>query len=170
MSQRHQIAADIPIELADADEMLRKYGRSVMDRHKKLRCGSAEGHYSIPPNDDDRDPREVLLSVVDVSVVQRALIGVPELFRQVLQILYVPKRLSAEAQLRRLQIPPRLSAERHLEGLRLFSGRHHVETVKAERASGGLRRIHRKTLVERALSVAIESAPPTTAQPQGETT
>ena len=156
MSQRHQIAADIPNELAEADELLRKYGRSVMDRYKKQHCASAECHYSIPPNDDDREPREVLLSVGDVTLVQRALIEVPEIFRQVLQILYVPKRLPAEAQLRRLQIPPKLSAERHLEGLRLFAGRHHVETVKMERASGGLRRVQRRSLVEQILATQLE--------------
>lgn len=155
MSKRHQISADIPNELAEADELLQKYGRSVMDRYKKQRCGSAEGDYNIPPNNDDRDPREVLLGVADLTAVQRALIAVPELFRQVLQILYVPKRLPAEAQLRRLQIPPQLSAERHLEGLRLFAHRHHVETVLVERAAGGLRRIQRRTLVEVALQNSI---------------
>ena len=152
MSKRHQIAADIPNELAEADELLRKYGRSIMDRYKKHRCGSAEGDYNIPPNNDDRDPREVLLGVADLSAVQRALIAVPELFRQVLQILYVPKRLPAEAQLRRLQIPPQLSADRHLEGLKLFAHRHHVETVLVERAAGGLRRIHRRTQLEEAMA------------------
>jgi hypothetical protein len=156
MSRRQQIAADIPAELADADELLRKYGRSVMDRHKKEHCGSAEGRYKIPPNDDDREPREVLLGTVDLTIVQRALIGVPELFRQVLQILYVPKRLPAEAQLRRLQIPPKLSSERHLEGLRLFCRQHHVETVKSDRAAGGLRRMQRRTTIEKALLKSLD--------------
>lgn len=149
MSRRHQIAADIPVELADADELLRKYGRSVMDRYKKMHCASAEGRYSIPPNDDDREPREVLLSTLDVSLVQRALAAVPEIFRTVLQILYVPKRLPAEAQLRRLQIPPKLSAERHLEGLRIFVGRHRAEEIKVSRAEGGLRRMQHRSLVEK---------------------
>jgi hypothetical protein len=148
MSQRHQIAADIPNELADADEILHRYGRSVMDRYKKQHCASAEGRYNTPPNDDDRKPREVLLAVSDVSVVQRALIEVPEMFRTVLQILYVPKRVPAEAQFRRLQIPPKLAAERHLEGLRLFASRHHIEMVKDERAAGGLRRLQRRSMVE----------------------
>ena len=152
MSRRQQIAADIPMELAEADELLRKYGRSVMDRHKKEHCGSAEGRYKIPPNDDDREPREDLLAGADLTIVQRALIAVPEVFRQVLQILYVPKRLPAEAQLRRLQIPPKLSSERHLEGLRLFARHHHVESIKADRALGGLRRIKRRTLIESALA------------------
>lgn len=155
MSKRHQIAADVPHELAEADELLRKYGRTVMDRHRKEKCGSAEGDYKIPPNQDDRDPKEVLLGVSDLTLVQRALIAVPDLFRQVLQILYVPKRLPAEAQLRRLQISPQLSAERHLEGLRLFASRHHVEAVLVERAAGGLRRIQRRTLVEVALQKSM---------------
>lgn len=148
MSRRQQIAADVPLELMEADELLHKYGRSVMDRHKKQHCASAEGRYSIPPNDDDREPREMLLGAGDLSLVQRALISVPELFRQVLQILYVPKRLPAEAQLRRLQIPPQLAADRHLEGLKLFAHRHHIESEKFSRASGGLRRALRRSAVE----------------------
>lgn len=158
MSRRHQIAADIPIELAEADELLRKYGRSVMDRYKKMHCASAEGRYSIPPNDDDREPREVLLPASDVSLVQRALAALPEVFRTVLQILYVPKRLPAEAQLRRLQIPPKLSAERHLEGLRLFVGRHRYEEVAAQRAAGGLRRMQRRAQVEKALQRTMDES------------
>jgi hypothetical protein len=159
MSRRHQIAADIPIELAEADELLRKYGRSVMDRYKKMHCASAEGRYSIPPNDDDREPREVLLPASDVSLVQRALASMPEIFRTVLQILYVPKRLPAEAQLRRLQIPPKLSAERHLEGLRLFVGRHRVEVIKVERAVGGLRRIRNHAEVRERLVLWLDKVP-----------
>lgn len=155
-SQRHQIAADIPRELEDADELLRKYGRSVMDRYRKQHCASAEGRYNIPPNDDDRNPREVLLPAPDLAIVQRALCAVPDLQRVVLQILYVPKRLPAEAQLRRLQIPPLVSAARHLEGLSIFASRHHVECVKVERATGGLRRIHRRTLVEEALQKSMD--------------
>jgi hypothetical protein len=158
MSKRHQIAADVPAELADADELLNKYGRSVMDRYKKQHCASAEGRYSIPPNDDDRAPREVLLGETDVVMVQRALITVPELFRTVLQILYVPHRYPAEARLRRLHIPPKLAAERHLEGLKLFARQHHIETVKAERAAGGLRRIQRRSVVESMFQTLTEKA------------
>lgn len=168
MSKRHQIAADIPMELADADELLHKYGRSVMDRHKKQRCASAEGHYSIPPNDDDREPREVLLGTSDVSLVQRALIAVPEILRQVLQILYVPKRLPAEAQLRRLQVPPKLAAERHLEGLRQFAARHRIESLMAEQRAGGLRRIRRRSLIEQILATSLESTPAPSATTPGE--
>lgn len=153
MSQRHQIAADVPRELADADELLHRYGRSVMDRYKKQHCASAEGRYSIPPNDDDRQPREVLLAATDLALVQKALNDVPDLLRVVLHILYVPKRLPAEAQLRRLQIPPQLCADRHLEGLRFFAGRHRIETIKADQREGGLRRIQRRTMIEKALVI-----------------
>lgn len=150
------IAADIPRELFEADEVLTRYGRSVMDRFRKQHCASAEGKYSIPPNDDDRAPREVLLSEGDTRLVQRALLGVPDLERTVLQILYVPQRQPAEAQLRLKRISPETSCQRHIAGLRVFASRYHVEWVKAERAQGGLMRIRRRSWIEGALSASLE--------------
>lgn len=156
MSKRQQIHADVPSELAEADELLHRYGRSIMDRFRKQHCASAEGRYVIPPNDDDRSPREVLLGQADISLVQRALLHVDERERTVLQILYVPQRLPAEAQLRMKRIPAALAVSRHLDGLKQFAQRHHVESVKAQRAQGGLRRMQRRTAVEAALGAAIE--------------
>ena len=120
MMPMHNIAADIPPSLRDADELLHRYGRWAMHRHKKQHCGSAEGRYTIPPNDDDREPREVIMATHEAMVCQRALARVPDRERVVLAILYVPRRLPAEVQLRMLRIPPRLSQERHLLGLRVF--------------------------------------------------
>jgi len=125
---RLNIAADIPASLADADELLRRYGRWAMQRHRKMRCASAEGQYHTPPNDDDRQPREQLMLNVDALACQRALARVPDRERVVLAVLYVPNRLPAEAQLRMLRIPPRLSQERHLAGLRIFESVHKVLT------------------------------------------
>lgn len=121
-----EIAAEIPAGLRDADEVLVRYGRWAMHRHKKQRCGSAEGMFTTPPNDDDRQPREMLMPGYQAIDVQRALYRVPELQRVVLAILYVPQRIPAVVQLRRLHIPPRLSRERHIDGLRMFANIHRV--------------------------------------------
>jgi hypothetical protein len=114
------IAADIPFSLREADELLAKYGRWAKDRRRLHRCGSAEGRYVAPPNDDDRQPSEVIMSMPDAMACQRALARVPQQERIVLAVLYIPKRIPAEIQLRRLGIPPRLSRERHLLGLRMW--------------------------------------------------
>ena len=97
------------------------YGRWAMNRAKAQRCGSAEGRFRAPANDDDRQPREVMMPMLNALAAQRALARVPDLERKVLAILYVPNRLPAEAQLRMAMVPPRLSQERHLAGLRMFS-------------------------------------------------
>jgi len=136
-SRRQNIAADVPASLQDADDLLRRYGRWAMNRRRKMRCGSAEGDYDIPSNDDDRNPREQLLLNLDALDCQRALAKVPDLERVVLSILYVPQRIPAEAQLRILRIPPRLSQVRHITGLRMFSNIHRALT--AARNGGRIR-------------------------------
>ena len=120
------IAAEIPADLQMADQLLTRFGRWAMHRHKKQRCASAEGAYVTPPNDDDRQPRAIQMPVADAMAVQRALAQVPERERIVLEILYVPRRWPVEAQLRRLRIPPRLCRERHALGLRMFWNRWRV--------------------------------------------
>jgi hypothetical protein len=125
--KRDNLAADIPPDLADADETLTRYGRWAMNRHHKQHCGSAEGRYRTPPNDDDRQPREVLMSTPQALAVQRALARVPDRERVVLAVLYVPRRIPIEAQLRILHIPPRLCRERHLLGLRVFRNMHRAQ-------------------------------------------
>lgn len=157
MSRRQQIHAEVPPELQAADDLLQRYGRSVMDRFRKQHCASAEGRYAIPPNDDDREPREVLLSAIDVTLVQRALMGVAERERTMLNILYVPQRLPAEAQLRMKRIPTSLAASRHLDGLKQFSERHRIEMEKSDRAAGGLRRILRRSVVESAFNALSDA-------------
>ena len=117
------IAADIPVSLREADELLAKYGRWAKDRQRLQRCGSAEGRYLAPPNDDDRQPAEMVMSLSDAMACQRALAGVPQQERIVLAVLYIPRRMPAEIQMRRLRIPPRLSRERHLAGLRMWWNR-----------------------------------------------
>ena len=117
---RQNLSADIPQNLQEADERLTRYGRWAMERDRRHRCGSAEGRYRSFQDDEDRAPKEVLQHIDEALACQRALAKVPELERAVLVILYVPKRLPIEAQLRLAQIPARLCRERHLQGLRMF--------------------------------------------------
>lgn len=114
------IAADIPASLRDADQTLTQYGRWAMWRNHRQTCGSAEGAYKSPPNDDDRTPRELIMLLPDAMAAQRALAQVPEINRVVLAVLYIPNRIPAVVQMRKLHIPPRLSQERHLSGLFMF--------------------------------------------------
>lgn len=132
MKRDANIAADLPRDLWEADELLTKYGRWAMHRHKKQRCASAEGMYRIPPNDDDRQPREVKLKDFDAMTVQRALARVPDRERIVLAVLYVPQRLPPQAQFRMLRIPPKLARDRHLLGLRMFDNLFRVMSARAQ--------------------------------------
>lgn len=135
MKQRENIAADIPLSLADADEALTLYGRWAADRDSRRRCGSAEGMYRAEgwhAVEDRRAPKGIGLTLVDALVCQRALARVPDHERTVLSILYVPRRLPAAAQLRMLRIPPRLAQERHLAGLRMFDNLRRVLTGRGK--------------------------------------
>lgn len=117
---KENFAADIPAHLREADELLTRYGRWACDRVRRRRCGSAEGRYRSPANDDDRQPREVLQSDFEALQCQRALARVPDCERAILVALYVKSRMPVELQLRLLRVPPRLCRERHLRGLRIF--------------------------------------------------
>lgn len=123
MALKQNLAAEIPLDLREADELLAKYGRWAKDRRRYERCGSAEGAYKAPPNDDDRQPKMLTLTLSEAMACQRALAGVPQAERIVLGVLYIPRKVSVEVQLRRLNVPPRLSRERHLSGLRMWWNR-----------------------------------------------
>ncbi|NBO83659.1 MAG: hypothetical protein EBU75_12855, partial [Betaproteobacteria bacterium] len=73
-----------------------------------------------PANDDDRQPREVLQPDFEAPQCQRTLARVPDVERAILVVLYIPRRMPAELQLRLLRVPPRLCRERHLRGLQMF--------------------------------------------------
>jgi hypothetical protein len=130
MTQRQNIAAVIPLDLLDEDDLLHRFGRWAMTRDARRRCGSAERYYrplkdTTNTNEDDRAPRELLMGTEAAMAVQRALAQVPAKWREVIEVLYVPQRIGQktippEAILRKLRIPPRLSQERHIEGLRMF--------------------------------------------------
>ena len=123
MALKQNLAAEIPLDLREADELLAKYGRWAKDRRRYERCGSAEGAYKAPPNDDDRQPKMPTLTLSEAMACQRALAGVPQAERIVLGVLYIPRKVPVEVQLRRLNVPPRLSRERHLSGLRMWWNR-----------------------------------------------
>ena len=128
MNRRTDIWAAFPESLADADEALTAYGRWAADRDRgSRRCASAEGQYrgeSWEAVESRRAPAPVSMLAADAMLCQRALIRVADRERIVLQVLYIPKRLPPEAQLRILRIPPQLCQVRHLAGLRMFDNLH----------------------------------------------
>lgn len=132
------IAAPIPGDLDEADDLLHRFGRWAMQRATRRRCGSAEGAYRAKPDEEDRAPREILMHPVDAMRAQRALSRVPQKWRVVLEVLYVPRRggngkiIKPELMFRLMRIPPRLSRERHIDGLRQFDNIHRTMLAKAE--------------------------------------
>lgn len=128
MSRRVDIWAAFPESLSDADEALTRYGRWAADRSRmNRRCASAEGQYrgeSWQAVEHRRAPAPITMLPEEVTLCQRALVKVTENERIILNILYIPKRLPPEAQLRILRIPPQLCQIRHLAGLRQFDNMH----------------------------------------------
>lgn len=117
------ISADIPADLVRADEVLTQYGRWAAGRPTRHRCGSAERDYrpeAWQAVEARRTPKGLGLSLHEALTAQRALASVPDRERAVLVVLYVPRRMPPEVQLRLLRIPAKLSRERHLLGLRMF--------------------------------------------------
>jgi hypothetical protein len=135
------IAAEVPQDLQQADEVLTRYGRWAMDRLRARCCGSAEGMYRAPRGDDDRQPREVLMPAFVALDAQRALARVPERERVVLAALYVPQRLPPQAQLRMLGIAPSMARERHIAGLRMFANLYRWQTMRSERLDSRCRMV-----------------------------
>lgn len=130
-----------PDDLKDAEELLIAYGRWAHDRYRKQHCASAEGRYRAPPNDDDREPKAYIPPDFKAMEVQRALQAVPDLQRAILHIIYVPKRLPPEAQLRILHIPPRLCQDRHRTGLRMFWNIYRMTVLQRPENRGTVRAI-----------------------------
>ena len=118
MLQKYDQDIAIAADLYTADDLLNEYGRWAHDRYKKQRCGSAEGRYKAPRNDDE--PMVPFIKDFDAMQVHRALIRVPLQERLALFMWYVPKRLPFDAQLRKARIPRKLAIERRNAGLRMF--------------------------------------------------
>jgi hypothetical protein len=139
------ITCEITCELRQADYTLTEYGRWATRASGGAGfCGSAERGFrrqidrreSIESFLDRRVPRNPLMATQDALRCQRALAQLPDRERIVLSVLYVPRRLPPEAQLRIMRIPPSLSVLRHKAGLRMFVnmyrmlGTRHLDSLK----------------------------------------
>ena len=114
-----QLYADLPPELHEADAILTSYGRWATRGGGGARCGSAEGMYRAPQDDEDRKPREPLMPMLDAERCAKALGTLPMMTLLIIQWLYVDTS-SLQAKMRKHGIQPRHMRERHLEGVRLF--------------------------------------------------
>lgn len=114
-----QLYADLPAELHEADEILRRYGRWARPHVAYETCGSAEGNYKAPPNDEDRLPGQPILPPRDNERARKALISLPTMTRLILQWLYVHPG-SAQHYMRKHGLQPRHMRERHLSGVGEF--------------------------------------------------
>lgn len=124
------LAAAVPAELRDADQLLMRYGRwatmagrggapHTMDR---MYIREADRKESLEAYQRRRAhlPSEPLLRQHEALHVQRVLVGVPFQERIVLHLLYLPDRRPIAVRLRKLNLRPRQCRERHLAGLRMF--------------------------------------------------
>jgi hypothetical protein len=144
MTQRlPDIAADIPLDLVDADETLVSYGRwattggrggrsPTVDRQFRPEMDRHESYSSFMDR-CTRPPREVMMPTRNAMIVQRTLARLPDRERIVLAALYVPRRIPAAQQLQILKIPPSHSRVLHLLGLRRFDAWHRSALKDPER-------------------------------------
>lgn len=114
-----QLYADLPQELLEADEILKRYGRWARGGSGRAQCGSAEGNYRSPQNDEDRCPSAVIMPPADVDRVRAALLGMPTMTRVILQWLYVDSS-GLQTKMAKNGIQPRHMRERHRDGVALF--------------------------------------------------
>jgi hypothetical protein len=129
---KQQFYADLPKELQEADELLRRYGQWSRSGHSPARCGSAEGMYRAPQDDEDRQPRMPQMPASDVERVRSALGKLPMMTLLVIQWLYVTPS-AIPAKMRQHRISPRHMRERHLEGVAQFwaNWRHFAPMTKS---------------------------------------
>lgn len=134
-------AADIPPDLARADDLLARYGRwatsygarkgaPTLDR---MFIREADRKESLEAWKRRREhvPADPLMATPDAMAVQRALASVTDRERIVLTILYIPRREPVHVQMAALRIPPQLAQIRHLSGLRMFKHLHDVVALPA---------------------------------------
>jgi hypothetical protein len=131
------IAADIPPELAESDDVLTKYGRwavtsssrggrpPTLDREFRPEMDKRES-YANWVERCQQGPRDVLMPTPVAMLVQRTMAALPDRERIVLAALYVPRRIPATVQLQILHIQPQHSRALHLSGLRRFDAMHRV--------------------------------------------
>lgn len=142
MSDRLQaIAADIPPDLAEADDVLTRYGRwavtssrggrpPTLDRQFRPEMDSHESYASWLER-CSRTPRDMPMPIKIAMLVQRTLARLPERERVVLAALYVPRRIHAATQLQILRVPPAHSRALHLIGLRRFDTSYRIALKEA---------------------------------------
>src|SRR5574343_1890295 len=134
-------AADIPPDLAKADELLSRYGRwatsygsrkgaPTLDR-MYLREADRKESLEAWKRRREHVPADPLMATPDAMLVQRALSRVADRERVVLTVLYIPRRQPVHAQMAALRITPQLSQIRHLSGLRMFKHLHDVAALPA---------------------------------------
>src|SRR5574343_1470772 len=100
-----QLYADLPAELLEADDILRKYGRWARGGQSPARCGSAEGNYRAPQDDEDRQPSEPAMPANDVERVRKSLGDLPIMTLRIIQWLYVNSS-GMHAAMRKAHIQP----------------------------------------------------------------
>ncbi len=132
-------AADIPPELARADDLLTQYGRwatsygarKVAPTLDRMFIREADRKESLEAYQRRRAhvPGEALMPTPDAMNVQRALARVPDVERIVLCMLYIPRRQPVHVQVAALRITPSLCRIRHLSGLRMFKNLHDVVSL-----------------------------------------
>lgn len=116
---RQQLYADLPAELQEADDILTRYGRWARGGGGGARCGSAEGAYRAPQDDEDRKPREPIMPALEVERCQKSLCQLPMMTLLVIQWLYIDVG-GTQAKMRKHDIQPRHMRERHLDGVQRF--------------------------------------------------
>lgn len=114
-----QLYADLPQELMEADDVLTRYGRWARGGYSPGRCGSAEGMYRAPQDDEDRRPQMPSMQKLEAEKVSEALQKLPLMTLLIIQWLYVDVG-GLQAKMRKYGIQPRHMRERHLEGVRIF--------------------------------------------------
>lgn len=113
------LTCEITSDLVLADKMLEVYGRWAADRPQIRTCGSAEGKYKSPQDDIDRQPVSQV-NIDEMMACQKALAAVNEKERIVLTILYIPRKVPIQAQIRLYKLDQRVFPERHRSGLKQF--------------------------------------------------
>ncbi|WP_457321610.1 hypothetical protein [Roseateles sp. P5_E11] len=116
---KQQLYADLPAELAEADELLKRYGRWARGGSGPQGCGSAERAYRAPQDDEDRQPTEPTMPANDVERVRKALGTLPMMTLTAIQWLYV-RPATMPGLMRKHGIQPRHMRERHLQGVGQF--------------------------------------------------
>lgn len=123
----------VPVELREAEEVLRKYGAWAQDRWHKQRCASAEGNYKHPPTRsvDCDEPMEPFIPDWSAMQVQQCLQVVPYQFRRVLFAFYIPQREHPSGARRKMGLTNRDWHQGRIMGLRKFWMIYCARTCKA---------------------------------------